>query len=401
MSDDERAETEAVEITDLSSSDVVTKYKMAGDILNQTLLRLIEFVKDGSSAVEVCDFADSTIAELCGNIYRNKKNVEKGVAFPACVSVNEMVCHCSPLRSEDFKLKAGDVVKLDIGCHVDGYIAVAAPSIGIQGGGESTSSSSSDISSATASVMKAAAIAAEVASKLIAPGNTNSQVTSAIEQVAKDYGVNAVQGILMHQMKRFVIDGNKVILLREEVEQKADEFKFEPNEVYAVDVVMSTGEGKPKESERRTTIFKRCVDQSYRLKMKASRYVLSEVNKKYPTLPFTVRALDDEMQGLMGVVECLKHDLLQPFPVLVEAPGSVVAHIKFTVLLLPSGTAKITGLSVASEEVYEKWTAELKTDKKPSEETQKILDLVTSTKKKKKKKKKAGAKATEGSSTEK
>jgi curved DNA binding protein len=388
MSDDER-DAEVEEITDLSSSDVVTKYKMAGDILNQTLLRVIEFVKDGSSAVEVCEFADNTIVELCGNIYRNKKNVEKGVAFPACVSVNEVVCHCSPLKSEDFKLKAGDVVKLDLGCHVDGYIAVAAHTVVVEGG--EGSSSSAEVTGNTAAVMKAAEVAAEVASKLIKVGNTNTEVTSAIEQVAKDYGVNAVQGVLSHEMKRFVIDGSKVVLLRNEVDQKADEFKFEANEVYSVDVAMSSGDGKPKESDTRTTVFKRCVDQQYRLKMKASRYVLTEVNKKYPTLPFTVRALDDEKQGRMGVVECLKHDLLQPFPVLAESPGSAVAHIKFTVLLLPSGTAKITGLAVANADVHEKWAAQIKTEKVPSEDIQKILDTVTVSKKKKKKKKKAAA----------
>jgi curved DNA binding protein len=282
------------------------------------------------------------------------------------------------------------VVKLDIGCHVDGYIAVAAHTMIVEGG--EGSSSTSEVTGDTATVMKAADVAAEVASKLIAVGNTNTQVTNAIAEVAKDFGVNAVQGILMHEMKRFVIDGSKVVLLREEVEQKVDEFKFEANEVYSVDVVMSSGDGKAKEGDARTTVFKRCVEQQYRLKMKASRYVLSEVNKKFPTLPFTVRALEDEKQGRMGVVECLKHELLQPFPVLTESPGSAVAHIKFTVLLLPSGTAKITGLSVASADAHSKWSAQLKTDKVPSEETQKILDIVTVSKKKKKKKKKAAAK---------
>ena len=83
-----------------------------------------------------------------------------------------------------------------------------------------------------------------------------------------------LQGTMMHQMKRFVIDGNKVILAREEVptstlpEQKVDDVEFMNNEVYAVDVAMSTGEGKPRKMSSRTTIFKRAVDVNYRLKMK-------------------------------------------------------------------------------------------------------------------------------------
>ena len=94
-------------------------------------------------------------------------------------------------------------------------------------------------------------------------------MTAAIAKVAESFGVSACQGVLMHQMKRFVIDGNKVVTQKDEVEQHVDEVTFSANEVYAVDVVMSSGDGKPRERDSRTTIFKRAVEQSYRLKMKA------------------------------------------------------------------------------------------------------------------------------------
>ncbi|CAE7589584.1 EBP1 [Symbiodinium microadriaticum] len=78
-------------------------------------------------------------------------------------------------------------------------------------------------------------------------------------------------------------------MLREEGDQKVDECTFEVNEVYAVDVAMTTGEGKPREQDSRTTVFKRNVDKNYSLKMKAARAMFSEINKKFPTLPFTIR----------------------------------------------------------------------------------------------------------------
>jgi hypothetical protein len=89
--------------------------------------------------------------------------------------------------------------------------------------------------------------------------------------VAETFKVNCVQGVLSHQLKQFVIDGNKVISMKDDIENKVEEIEFAANEVYAVDIVLSTGDGKPKEMEDRTTVFKRAVDQSYRLKMKASR----------------------------------------------------------------------------------------------------------------------------------
>lgn len=53
--------------------------------------------------------------------------MKKGIAFPTCLSVNNCVCHFSPIRSEpDVLLKEGDVVKIDLGAHIDGFIAVSA-----------------------------------------------------------------------------------------------------------------------------------------------------------------------------------------------------------------------------------------------------------------------------------
>lgn len=46
----------------------------------------------------------------------------------------------------------------------------------------------------------------------------------------------------------------------------------------------------------------------------------------------------------MGVVECAKHDLMEPYPVYFEKDGEFVAEFKYTVLLMPNGTMKITGL---------------------------------------------------------
>ena len=50
-----------------------------------------------------------------------------GIAFPTCISVNNVICHYSPLISEpDTVLADGDMVKFDLGAHIDGFIAVVA-----------------------------------------------------------------------------------------------------------------------------------------------------------------------------------------------------------------------------------------------------------------------------------
>lgn len=83
-------------------------------------------------------------------------------------------------------------------------------------------------------------------------------------------------------------------------------------------------------------------------------YVINEVNKKFATLPFTIRAMDDEKQARMGVVECVNHQLLQPYKVVYEKAGAEVAHFKATILVTSNGTTKITGLPVAENVVTDK-----------------------------------------------
>ena len=50
-----------------------------------------------------------------------------GIAFPTCISCNNCICHYSPLLSEvDSTLSDGDLVKIDMAAHIDGFIATVA-----------------------------------------------------------------------------------------------------------------------------------------------------------------------------------------------------------------------------------------------------------------------------------
>jgi len=331
MSDDEAKEEKEL---DLTSHDVVTKYKLSAEIAN-TLQIVLSECKPKAKVVDLCEKGDSYIREQTGNVYKNaKKKIEKGVAFPTCISVNSTVCHFSPLAGDETVLEENDLVKIDLGCHIDGFISVVAHTHVVQEG---------PVTGRVADVIAAANTAAEVALRLVKPGKKNKDVTEAIQKVAAAYDCKIAEGVLSHQMKQFVIDGNKVVLGASNPETRVDDAEFEENEVYAIDIVTSTGEGKLKLlDEKETTIYKRAVDKNYQLKMKASRLIFTEINQKFPIMPFTARALEDK-RARLGLVECVNHELLQPYPVLHEKPGELVAHIKFTVLLMPNGSDKITG----------------------------------------------------------
>ncbi|GAA0187599.1 protease [Lithospermum erythrorhizon] len=145
-------------------------------------------------------------------------------------------------------------------------------------------------------------------------------------------------------MKQFVIDGNKAVLSVSNPETRVDDVEFEENEVYCIDIVTSTGEGKPKLlDEKQTTIYKRAVDRNYHLKMKASRFIFSEISQKFPIMPFTARFALEDKRARLGLVECVNHELLQPYLFYMRnLVCDLVAHINFTVLLMPNGSDQIT-----------------------------------------------------------
>jgi curved DNA binding protein len=159
--------------------------------------------------------------------------------------------------------------------------------------------------------------------------------------------------MLSYQLEKDIIDGDKRIIQNPSEEQKkqgCEKCDFLVHEVYALDVLVSSGEGKPRESDIRTTVYKK-KDIIYQLKMKTSRAFLSEAEKKYGLMPFSLRSFEDEKKARIGVVECAKHDLMEPYPVYYDREGDYVAEFKFTVLLMPNGTMKITGIPL--EDHYE------------------------------------------------
>ena len=84
----------------------------------------------------------------------------------------------------------------------------------------------------------------------------------------------------------------------------------------------------------------------------------NEVNKRFPTLPFSIRSFSDERNARLGIRECVDHNLLVPYPVLYERPNDTIVHVKMTVLLMPGGVLRVTGLpmpeGIVSEKVNDK-----------------------------------------------
>eukprot|EP00759_Apiculatamorpha_spiralis_P032379 PhF_6_TR33826/c0_g1_i1/m.49608 len=337
---------EEEEDTTIANPDVVQKYKFASNFANKALQTVLAKVAPGVTVLDLCSAGDQVILDEVAKVYNKgvvnpttgePEKVEKGIAFPTSVSVNNIVCHFSPGEEENKEippLVAGDVIRIDLGCHVDGYCAVVAETVVV--GGIAANPKAAD-------VITAAHTALDIAIKALRPDTKAYEVTEIIDKVAKDFGVNAVEGVLSHRLNRYIIDGVSCIANKDFPEGKVRDITLGSNEVWGLDVVMSTGPGKLRQRDLRTMIFKRSLESNYQLKLQASRDVFNEVNSKFQTFPFSIRHLDQK-RARIGITECLKHDVVVPYPVLYEKDGEIVAHVKATVLVLGTKIEPVTGL---------------------------------------------------------
>ena len=372
----------------------------AGRIADEVLKYTIDHCKPSINIYELCQSSDNLIREKLSKIYTKKKFI-KGVAFPTCISLNEVCGNFSPLseNSEDpheYKtLSEGDVAKISLGVEINGFAALVGHTIVVGEKKEKIKGNKAD-------VILAAYNSIQCALRMMTKEKTNNQVTDAISKICTDYKVNPIEGVLSHRMKRDIIDGLETIINRSTVDQKVDERKFEHGDVFGLAVIVSTGEGKPKETTIKTSIYKRALETTYKLRTDSGRRLLSVVENNFYSFPFSFSAFDKEeniklKQKIsnfkttmkMGLNECVKNDLLHGYPVLTEKKGEIVAEFTYTIAVRNEGPIVISGLTLDTND----FESDKKiTNEEINKELEKDLDLYLPnykrTKKEEKKKKK-------------
>ena len=216
---------------------------------------------------------------------------------------------------------------------------------------------------------------------------TQGKMNALLEKIAKSYDVKVVQNTTCWVFERNEIEGKKKIVLAP-TEGMKGEGGTDVGDVWGVEVGMSLGGGKVKDLEKRATLHRRTA-VTYGLKRPSSRQILSEIVKKFGTFPFSLRQLDDERTGKVGVVECVRANVLREYKPSADADGSPVSRLWTTIAITKNGITRLAAPPALNLD-------KVKSDKKiTDEEVLKILEkpLTRSTGAKSKNKKKPKKKA--------
>ncbi len=282
-------------------------YRKAGKLVAEVREQARPLVKPDVTLLEIAEAVEELITQ-------------KGAkpAFPCNVSVNEIAAHYSPPVDDDTTIKEGDMVKVDVGVHVDGYIGDTAFTI-----------ATGEKQELVQTVERA--LEAEIAA--IKPGIDVGELGRIVEETATAAGFKPIHNLTGHSLARWNLHaGLTVPNVKGETGQK-----LSVGDVVALEPFVTDGAGYV-EDQQKVYILRYLYDRPVRLRM--ARELLRDVKRAYDGLPFAERWLAKKMSKLrleLTLRELVGVGALLPYHVLAERAGGKVAQAEHTVIVTEDG----------------------------------------------------------------
>src|SRR3989338_5071380 len=235
----------------------IEKYKKAGKIAAETLEYGKSLVKKGALMVEALDKIEQKVIDLGA-----------GLAFPAQISCNSIAAHYCP-EEDDKTVFSDQLICLDVGVHIDGFIGDTAATI--------------DLSGKYGNLANAAEDALSSAIKIIKVGATLGEIGKTIQETIQKCGFAPVRNLSGHGLGKYEVHTKPSIPNFD----NNDKTKIEKGMVFAVEPFASTGAGVVQDSGN-ATVFQLITKKPVRSPL--TRQVLQEIDS-YKGLPFTTRWL--------------------------------------------------------------------------------------------------------------
>lgn len=283
--------------------EVEEKYIKAGKIARVVRNYACELIQPGAFAVDIAEKAEKKILMLNGK-----------PAFPINISINDIAAHWHPELKDETAIKDDDYVKIDVGVHVDGYIGDTAATVRIAG--------KDDLILCSEKML-------EQALKIIKPGLTVGEIGDTIENVAKEFGFNAVRNLTGHSLGRYDVHAGLVV-----PNVKNDsKYQLREDEVIAIEPFCTAGNGFVKDSGK-PLILRWIMDKPTRLI--EARKILEMSRTDFERLPFAKRWIQKKFSPLkveLSLKELLSSNALYGYEPLREVSGKPVAQSEHTVIV--------------------------------------------------------------------
>jgi methionyl aminopeptidase len=289
--------------------DAIRCYEAAGEIVKKAGCTIKPFIKNDVKLIDIAERVEGLIV------------VEGGrPAFPCTVCVNNIASHYTPLKDDERALKTGDLLKLDFGASVDGYIADTAFTMEVE-----TNSQAELIAVAEK------ALAAGIGQ--IRPGTPVCRIGSAIDEAASHEEFHVLKDLLGHSLGRYRLHGGLTIPNYD----NGSDLKIREGDVLAIEPFVTRGSGLIRK-ENAGNIYQLVRNDEIYVHLPGEKRLLKFIAEHYGNFPFAARWLPGE-EAIGGL---LNAGCVRGFSIMVEADGAPVAQAESTVIVERDGCRVIT-----------------------------------------------------------
>ena len=280
--------------------DEIKSYEEAGKIVSKVRSDASKMIKNGLSILELVEFVESEILKSGA-----------GIAFPCNVSINEITAHYTSPAGDTNKMVTGDLVKLDLGAEVNGYIADSAVTIMVPGDNleELFDEETLELNQR---IIDASAAGLEAAISTVRAGVRVCDVGRAVEEAIAEYNLNPIRNLAGHSLEHWKLHAGISV----------------PNYDNNDPTILEEGQAVAP------------------FRMKNTQRMLQHIEKNYRYLPFSGRWLTEnfnEHRVNSGLKQLGDAMAIYPYAALKERTGAWVSQKEHT-LIVESDGCNITTL---------------------------------------------------------
>jgi methionyl aminopeptidase len=248
-------------------------------------------------------------------------------AFPVQTSRNHIAAHyCSP-PGDATLVQAGDIIKLDCGTHVDGWVTDNATTVDLRDGDDSL-------------LLMASKMALENAIALMGPGVSLTEIGRTVESTITQLGFQPVRNLCGHGVSRYTIHCAPSVPNYDDPKAA----RLRANQTIACEPFASDGKGMIAEDGKgEVFMLRRGIKPKDSLPKD-----LTEAMEASERLPFArrdlVRWLGSEQRCEEAIKVLNKKKLIDDYPPLCEKPGVRIAQFEHTIFISENGPEVMTRL---------------------------------------------------------
>jgi methionyl aminopeptidase len=278
------------------------KILKAGEIAKQVKAYAKTLIKPNMPLLELAEKIEAKILELGAK-----------PAFPVNLSINNIAAHYTPSYNDE--TLATGLLKVDIGVHINGWIADTAFSVDLEG------------TETNKKLIEAAEDGLKAAQETIKPNIKASEVGKAIQQAIESKGYSPIINLCGHEMKQHELHAGLTI---PNIEDTKD--AIINTGLYAIEPFATTGSGRVHDGKPSGIYL---LQDEKNVRSPTAREILSFIIEEYKTLPFCSRWLIKKFgtKAAFALKQLEDNENLHHFPQLVEKEDSIVSQAENTVII--------------------------------------------------------------------